>query len=295
MVAMKKKLNSVILKSVSILGSLLIALVLIGMVPEKVQAAKKLRLGMIASSPSKMIKRFSPLMKYLNSKGVPAGRIVVARTTKKMIKLFKAGKVDFMFESAYSIIQIMDATKAVPILIREKKGVRVYNSVIFVKKNSSIKRLRDLKGKVIAFEDPTSTSSYLLPRGILESAGLKLKKSRRPVAGKVAYYFSKDDVNTLAQVKAGRRAKAGGIKRTALKGKSEFRMLRPQSVYVPRHVVLVRKGVSYKKLKKVLLGMRKDSKAKKVLKKIKTPTGFSKFRGNPTKTMNVTIRKALRL
>jgi len=242
----------------------IIALVLIGTVPEKAQAAKKLRLGMIASSPSKMIKRFSPLMKYLKSQGIPTGRIVVAKTTKKMIKLFKTGKVDFMFESAYSVIQIMDATKAVPILIREKKGVRVYNSVIFVKKSSSIKRLRDLKGKVITFEDPTSTSSYLLPRGILENAGLTLEQSRRPIVGKVAYYFSKDDVNTIAQVKAGRRAKAGGIKRTALKGKSGFRMLKPQSVYVPRHIVLVRKGVSYKKLKKVLLSMKRDSKAKKV-------------------------------
>ncbi len=118
-----------------------------------------------------------------------------------------------MFESVYGALRLMDEAGAVPLLIREKKGVKEYNSVIFVRKDSPITSMADLKGKVIAFEDPDSTSSYMLPRKILENEGLILKKSRKPVPGAVAYYFSKDDDNTVTQVASGKRAHAGGIKK----------------------------------------------------------------------------------
>lgn len=44
----------------------------------------------------------------------------------------------FIFESAYGALKVMDGTGAVPILIREKKGVKEYDFVIFVKKDSSL-------------------------------------------------------------------------------------------------------------------------------------------------------------
>ncbi|MCP4351528.1 MAG: phosphate/phosphite/phosphonate ABC transporter substrate-binding protein [Desulfobacterales bacterium] len=257
-------------------------------------ATEKFNLGMIGPSPAKIIKRFSPMMKYLNNKGLPAGKVITAKNINQMIRYFKSEKVDFMFESAYGTLKIMDAVHALPILIREKKGVKEYNSVIFVRKNSPVKTLSDLKGKIIAFEDPNSTSSYLLPKNILENSGMKLKQSRKPVPGVLAYYFSKDDKNTIAHIRA-EKADAGGIKKAEVQGNPDFRTLTPESVYVPRHIVFVRKGVSSDKLKTILLNMKNDPAASDVLEAIKTPTGFSEFQGNADDIMNKIIRRALGL
>ena len=268
------------------------------LIPSNVMAVEKINLGMIDSSASKMISRFTPLLEYIEAKGIPTGKVVVTKDVKTMTKRFNSGKVQMMFESPYGALAIMDGTGALPVLIREKSGVKEYNSVIFVPKSSSIKTIKDLVGKRVAFEDPASTSSFFLPKSILEDAGLELKKSRKAVPGKVAYYFSKDDDNTIAQVKAGKRADAGGIKKGAVADDSELRLLTPESIYVPRHVTLIHKDVSsdtLMKLKKVLLGMKNDPKAKSVLKKIKTPTGFSEFTQNPSDVMNKQVRKVVGL
>jgi phosphonate transport system substrate-binding protein len=165
---------------------------------------------------------------------------------------------------------------------------------VFVRNDSPIQSLTELTGKVIAFEDPGSTSSFMLPRTLLLEAGLTLKESRRPVEGKVAYYFSNDDDNTIAQVRAG-RVDAGGIKKTALENHSDFRILQPESIYLPRHVVMVRKGIPYDRLKAVLLNMKKDVDGQKILQKIKTPTGFSEFSDDPSMYFDKKIRRALGL
>ncbi len=255
--------------------------------------AKGLDLGMIDSSPSKMSKRFTPLLKYLSAKGVATGKVVTVKTVGKMIAGFKSGKVDFMFESAFGALKVMDNTGAVAVLIREKKGVKEYNSVIFVPKNSPVQELSDLTGKVVAFEELNSTSSFILPKGILERAGLKLKKSRKPVAGAVAYYFSKDDDNTLVQVKAAKKAHAGGIKKGKVEGDANFRALKPESITVPRHVVVVRKGVDATALIAALKGMRDDPEGRKVLAKIKTKTGFSSSPEELGLMMDTTVRQGL--
>ena len=102
-------------------------------------------------------------------------------------------------------------------------------------------------------------------------------------------------MNSIAQVKSGKKANAGGIKKKEVEGNPEFRLLTPESVYVPRHICLVRQGVSFDKLKNVLLNMKNDPDAAEALKAMKTPTGFSEFDGDPSQVMNVTIRQFLGL
>lgn len=51
-----------------------------------------------------------------------------------------------------------------------------YRSMIVVKKGSKIKSWKDLKGKTIAVQDPTSTSGYVLPIAELHKKGLNVPK-----------------------------------------------------------------------------------------------------------------------
>lgn len=266
------------------LVALALAVLCLGGTP--VQAAEKLDMGTISESPTKMIKRFTPLSDYLQSKGLQMGSIVNAPSIDKMIDLIKAGRVDFVTESPYGAARIMEATGAVPVLIQEKDGVKSYNSVIFVDRDSGIKDLHDLKGKTIVFEDPESTSSYMLPRQLLSSVGLELIESAKPAPEKVAYYFAGGDDNVLAHVKLG-RADAGGINRAAAAAEpSRFRILSPESRYVPRYVLLVREGIGHEELEDVLLNMAADPDAAETLESIEALTGYSRFEGDPRRIMN---------
>ena len=213
------------------------------------------------------------------------GQVINARSLDEMIELLKNKKVDFVFESSNSAIRMMDEAGAIPILIREKDGIREYNSVIFVNKDSPVKKMTDLLGKIVVFQDPKSTSSYFLPRNLLAGAGLDLIEANEPVPGKVAYYFSRSDPNVLAHVKLG-KADAGGTSSEAVAHLPQFRILQPELGYVPRHVVLVRDGVDYGELKKALLSLAKDPAASDVLTTAETPTGFSEFEGDPREAMN---------
>ncbi len=274
---------------ISILGLLCVGLLLFPGIPAL--SADKFNLGMVTDSPSKTIQSFSPFMDYLKTRGIPVGTIQTTKTLEAMIKYLKSGEVDFIFESPFGVIKMMDETGAVPILIREKDGIKEYSSVLIVLKDSPATKLPDLVGKVVAFEDPGSTTSFIMPKVMLESVGLKLKESQQAVPGEVAYYFSKDDDNSIAQVKT-KKADAAGMKKTKLKNQPDLRVLK-ESQNVPRHVVLVRKGVPFDKFLSVLLSMNKDPKAQDVLKSIQTPTGFSEFQGNPTSVMSTTVRKSL--
>ncbi len=251
-------------------------------------------LGIVGNHPAEMTQRFSELLHYMEGQGLPAGRVITVSTIEEMVQKFKSGEVDFMFESAYGALRIMDLTGATPILIREKKGVREYNSVIFVREDSPIESLHDLVGKVVVFEDPNSTSSYLLPLNLLKQAGIKVQQSDTPVPGAVAYYFSGDDSNSIFQVKKGKKAVAGGIKKNAISGKRGFRTLRPESASVPRHVVLVNPRADRKALGSVLLAMKDDPAAQPSLKSSKTPSGFSTFDGDPAAVME-NLRRSLGL
>jgi phosphonate transport system substrate-binding protein len=54
-----------------------------------------------------------------------------------------------------------------------------YHALIFTRNNGATKRLEDLQGKIIAFEDPESTSGYVLPKMLLSKKRFKLVQMNR--------------------------------------------------------------------------------------------------------------------
>jgi phosphonate transport system substrate-binding protein len=70
---------------------------------------------------------------------------------------------------------------AYPITCSVRNGQRGYKAFIIVKSDSGINTVADLKGKSFAFGDPTSTSSSLVPRGAMTSAGINPDKDIKSV------------------------------------------------------------------------------------------------------------------
>src|SRR5262245_26222185 len=91
-----------------------------------------------------------------------------------MIKLLDEKRVDFYMESPYPTY-LINRLGAGKLLLRSwKGGMAEYRSLILTSKESGVTKLGDLRGKIIAFEDPGSTSGYFLPKLFLLQKGFSL-------------------------------------------------------------------------------------------------------------------------
>jgi len=133
---------------------------------------KALTLGVVyQSAPQRVAEHFRPLVEYAARKLAPTGEmkstVLVADNTSQLIEFIERAQVDFYLESAFPTYLVNRSGTGKLLLRRWKGGMSEYRGVIFTSKASRITRLEDLLGKMIAFEDPGSTSGYFLPKLLL--------------------------------------------------------------------------------------------------------------------------------
>ena len=171
-------------------------------------AAKPFVIGKVSDNPSKHYAYLKPMADYLASNltefGYTEGKVLMAGGNRQMVRYLKRHKVDLVTETIFSSVIFQDRAKAELLLKKWKKGQRDYESIIFARKDSGINALSDFKGKVIAFEDPGSTSAFFVPGAMLLKAGLSMEKldspREKPGADSVGYVFSNEEVNTAIWV-----------------------------------------------------------------------------------------------
>jgi phosphonate transport system substrate-binding protein len=134
---------------------------------------KPLRLGFVPSESTAEIQRHAqPLVDQL---GKDLGREVVAVMATDytgLVEAFRNGSLDAAFLTPASYV--MAAQEAgVKVILRTQRGeIPFYYSVIFARKDSNIKSLKDLKGKSVAFGDNLSTAGYIFPLKMFKAAGI---------------------------------------------------------------------------------------------------------------------------
>ena len=75
--------------------------------------------------------------------------------------------------SAYAAMFIDDPDAIEPVItVKESDGSDGYKSAIYVRADSSIYSIEDLKGKAMAWSDPNTTSGYLVPTFELYQMGI---------------------------------------------------------------------------------------------------------------------------
>ncbi len=226
---------------------------------------------------------------YVGKKLNLEGKVVTASSPSQLARAMDEQKVDFYMDSPYPTYLINRQGAAMLLLRRWKNGKAEYHSIIFAKKDGPVKKLDDLKGKLIAFEDPGSTSAYFLPKVYLLKKGLTVTEKAAPesrVAPKeIGYVFTYSTAKTIDMVLTGKAAGAAfsddDYGKTDEQAKAQILKLAETEPF-PRSLVSVRKDLDpalAKRLKEVLLAMAGDEEGRKVLAKTDATDKFDALPG----------------
>jgi phosphonate transport system substrate-binding protein len=247
---------------------------------------KTITLGLVSAVNQKEIaEHFREFAQYVARKlyapSDAEGRVVVAPTLSELAKLLAQNNVDFFMESPYPTYVVNHVHGAAKLLLRRWKGGKAeYRSLIAAHKDSNMSRLQDLRGKIIVFEDPESTSGYFLPKFFLQRNGLKLSQvpaeNAKVPTTEVGYIFGQTQ-DRLIELVLSNQVAAGALSDddyAALdtQRKTNLNIL-AQTELLPRHLVSVRKDLAWElieRLGRILLSMNADEEGRKILRSIDT-------------------------
>jgi len=107
--------------------------------------------------------------------GVPI-RVTVASDYAAVVEALRNRTADLAFVHPAGYVLANREAKAMIVAKDQWHGNTAYTSRIYVRKESGLKTLEELRGKTIAFVDPSSTSGYVYPMVMLIEKGLVQNK-----------------------------------------------------------------------------------------------------------------------
>ncbi len=218
----------------------------------------------------KQMERFTPLGRYLEKKTGMAIEIKPLSNYGQLYEEMRDGNIDAGFFGSF-VYGMTRARLGIVPLVRpvQPGGKSTYTGMIFIRKDSGIRKPADMRGKTIALVDPATMAGYLAQKDYLLSHGINLDKELK------IYWAASHEAAINAVLH--HQADIGGAKDTVVR---KFR--RENRVFdtlveivaespkkgVPDNTLAVRKGLDLltrEKLRHALLAMHKDPEAAGVL------------------------------
>ena len=142
-------------------------------VPALASAGEGLKLAFIPQeNPEKLLGDIKVVTGWLSERmGMPVTGFVTFDHAAA-VEALRHGDADISFMGALPFVLAEDQIGAVPLLSEVYRGQPSYAGRVFVRKDSGIETLADLKGRDIAFADPVSESGYLYPLDLFVREGL---------------------------------------------------------------------------------------------------------------------------
>ncbi len=244
--------------------------------------------GIDPDEPTKKLKRFQPLAdnlaEHLESLEIQGGQVVIARDIEEMAHFMADGTVDIYFDSAFPSLAVQEISGSEIILRSWKKEDPEYWSIYIALRDKGIGGVEGFLGEVLAFEEPHSTSGFVLPAGTLIQRGYTLRGVDGPDAyvalDEIGYIFSRDEDNTVEFVIQGRVA-GGALSNQdydELGAELQERVVAfDPSMTVPRQLVSVRPGLDaglVAKVKALLIALDQTDEGRLLLEGLKSTKKF---------------------
>lgn len=246
----------------------------------KAEEIDSLIIGRATDNVVKEYERLFPIAQYLGERIGMEGKIEGGvyldgqNSDQMVINAIKEGDLHLILESCFSSAMYQKNTDMVPLLLVERDGFVMYESYIFVRKDSDLETLDDLLGKKIAFEDPTSTSSFRWPRNSLQKMGYRVLPKGEWAGDAINYIFGGSELNVSSFVFYGKVA-AGALssvdwldnKDNPPSYREAFEIIY-ETPSIPRMFVMVSSSLTTdfrERIKRVLLSMHTNESGRKAL------------------------------
>ncbi|MCC5787560.1 MAG: phosphate/phosphite/phosphonate ABC transporter substrate-binding protein [Phycisphaerales bacterium] len=158
---------------------------------------------------------FQPLFDAVSRKTGLKFEIRVGDSYAAVIESMATGRVELAFFGPMSFMQARRRGAAELLAVAETEGLSLYHAGIFVRADSDLHTLEDLKGRSIALGDLQSASSFIVPVAEMIVNGLD------PAADLGRVVLAGNHANALAAVEAGRADAAGASLLSHAKGVEE--------------------------------------------------------------------------
>jgi len=226
----------------------------------------------------KQIERYEPLAGYLSKKIGQNITLKVLTRYGNIIDNFVSLNLDAAFFGSFTYA-LAHAKLGVEPIARpvNPDGSSTYYGLIFIRKDSGIKNIKDMQGKRFAFVDRATTAGYLLPLAYFKTHGVEDYKTffKETYFAGTHQYAIYDVLNKKAEIGA---AKNTMFYRLAAKDRRllDELVFLARSPDVPENGLAVRKDIDNAiklKLKQALINMHADPEGIDILKKF----GAKKF------------------
>ena len=214
-----------------------------------------------------------------------------------MAQLILDKQVDIYIDSPYPTLQVQKTAGSRIIARRWKDSASEYWSTFVALRDSGITQVEDLVGKTVAFEEPHSTSGFILPAGTLIQRGYSLTQVTVPEekAGpdEIGYFFSGDEENSFQALLQGKAAAAGVSNQDYEELPAELKMqfvAFDQTIVVPRQLVSVGPAMALEmadKVSELLMEMDQTERGRQLLAGLKNTTKFD----SPPADLDLTLHE----
>lgn len=236
-------------------------------------AEKKVLIGLIPEmNIFKQKERFRALGEYLSKKTGTNVQFTILSRYGNIIDSFTRDKMDGAFFGSFTGAAAVYKLGVIPLARPvNPDNSSTYKGYLFVRKDSNIKDIKDMKGKKMAFVEKATTAGYVFPLAYLREHGIS-----SPDGFFREYYFTGSHdaaidavLNKKADVGAAKHSMYDRVKKENPRIDKELVIL-AESPEVPSNGLCVRKDLDEelkKKLKDSLLNIHTDPEGQAVLKK----------------------------
>ncbi len=144
------------------------------LVSAQAQTVKVIKFGVLSiAPPSRIHLKWQPFVDYLSTELGQPVEIIVPRGFGKMKQAASRGVIDFFYVNSHVFYRLKHDAGAVGVAQMQNIDGKVTSvSEIFVRADSGIDDVSQLKGKSIAYISPMGAGGYMAPKALLNDEGV---------------------------------------------------------------------------------------------------------------------------